>query len=77
MPNKSIKMMREGGRKHCRVVCHFCRQVLMKKEVELHVYVCEKVPQSLQNAFGGSSVSFGTTNNSSRTNPLLGAPEDK
>ena len=62
-----------------RVVCCFCKKVLMKKEVGLHVYVCEKVPQEKLHivSLGGSSVSFGTTSNSSRTNPLLGAPEDK
>ena len=61
-------------------VCRFCEKVLAKKEAELHFYVCEKVPQEIfqPNApFGGSSVSLGTTSNSSLTNPLLGAPEDK
>ena len=77
MLNKSIKMMRDGGRKHCRVVCHFCRQVLWGKEVKLHVYVCEKYLNHFKTPLGGSSVSFGTTSNSSLTNPLFGAPEDK
>ena len=60
--------------------CKFCRKTLMKKDVDLHMFVCEKVPQEVfqPNApLGGSSVSFGTTSNSSLTNPLLGAPEDR
>ena len=60
--------------------CSFCRKTVMKKEVDLHMFVCEKAPQEVfqpRAPLGGSSVSFGTTNNSSRTNPLLGAPVDK
>ena len=57
------------------------KKTLTKKEVELHLYVCEKVPQEIFNEsniyfktlLGGSSVSFGTNCNSSLTNPLLGA----
>ena len=82
MPNRngSRRVVLDGGRKCNRVVCCFCEKVLRKKEVELHVYVCEKVPQEIfqpRAPLGGSSVSFGTTSNSSLTNPLLGAPEDK
>ena len=80
MPSSSRKIIVDGGRKCNRVVCRFCEKVLTKKDVELHVYVCEKVPQEIFQArapLGGSSVSLGTTSNSSLTNPLLGAPEDK
>ena len=58
--------------------CKFCGKALTKKEIELHFYVCEKVSQEIFNdnyfntLLGGSSVSFGTTSNSSLTNPLLG-----
>ena len=76
MPNKSIKIMRDGGRKHCRVVCHFCKKVLMKKEADMHMCV-RKYLNHFETPLGGSSVSLGTTNNSSLTNPLFGAPEDK
>ena len=73
------KIMSRASNK-CSFRCKFCRK-LLKYEDELHIYVCEKVPQEIFNQpntpFGGSSVSFGTTSNSSLTNPLLGAPEDK
>ena len=53
MPNSGRKVIVDGGRKCNRVVCRFCEKVLKKKkEIELHIYVCEKVPQSLQNALG-------------------------
>ena len=82
MPNRngSRKVMLDGGRKCSRVVCCFCEKTLSKKEVELHIYVCEKVPQEVfqpTTPLGGSSVSLGTTSNSSLTNPLLGAPSLK
>ena len=61
----------------CSFRCRFCLKLVIEK-VELHIYVCEKVPQEIFNQpntpLGGSSVSFGTTSNSSLTNPLLGAP---
>ena len=60
--------------------CSFCGETVTKKEVDLHMFVCEKTPQEIfqPNApLGGSSVSLGTTNNSSLTNPLFGAPVDK
>ena len=60
--------------------CSFCGKTVVKKEVDIHLYVCEKVPQEVfqpRTPLGGSSVSFGTTNNSSLTNPLLGPPLDK
>ena len=62
------------------IMCKFCEKAMTKKEAELHLYVCEKVPQEIfddgyfKNPFGGGSVSFGTNCNSSLTNPLLGAP---
>ena len=77
MPNRNggRKVMSGGERCRGRVVCGFCGKTLMKKEKELHIFVCEKVPQEIfQAPFGGSSVSFGTNCNSSLTNPLLGAP---
>ena len=83
MPNRngSRKVMIGVGRRCSSVVCIFCQKSLTKKEEELHIFVCEKVPQEIFNQpntpFGGSSVSFGTNCNSSLTNPLLGAPEDK
>ena len=55
--------------------CSYCRKSLTKKEVNMHIYVCEKVSQEIfqpRTPLGGSSVSLGTTNNSSLTNPLLG-----
>ena len=60
MPNRngSREVMISMGRSRSnRVVCCFCKKVLTKKEVGMHVYVCEKVPQeilnlSLQNALG-------------------------
>ena len=58
----------------------FVEKVLEEKEKELHIYVCEKVPQEIfqpRAPLGGSFVSLGTTSNSSLANPLLGAPEDK
>ena len=27
--------------------CRFCQKTLSKKEVELHLYMCEKVPQEI------------------------------
>ena len=61
--------------------CKDCGKVLTNKEFDMHVYVCEKVPQEIFNQpntpFGGSSVSTDTNCNSSLTNPLLGAPSDK
>ena len=82
MPNRngSRKVMLDGGRKYSRVACRFCEKILNEKEQQLHIYVCEKAPQEIfqpRAPFGGSSVSLGTTSNSSLTNPLLGAPEDK
>ena len=82
MPNRngSRKVMLDGGRKYSRVACRFCEKILTKKEQELHIYVCEEVPQEIfqpKTPLGGSSVSFGTTSNSSLTNPLFGAPVDK
>ena len=82
MPNRNGNRMvtLDGGRKFSRVACRFCEKMLTKKEQELHIYVCEKVPQEIfqpRAPLGGSSVSLGTTSNSSLTNPLLGAPEDK
>ena len=49
--------MFKGGRGQTRVICRFCKKVLAKKEVDMHVYVCDKVPQEildqlLQNALG-------------------------
>ena len=46
-----------GGKCRCRVVCKLCGKTLTKKEVGMHVYVCEKVPQeildqSLQSTLG-------------------------
>ena len=79
MPNSSRKVIVDGG-SVIELFVVFVKKVLTKKEVELHVYVCEKVPQEifhLKTPFGDSSVSLGTTSNSSLTNPLLGAPEDK
>ena len=63
------------------ISCAFCQKALSKKELELHFFVCEKVPQEIfdesniyfKTPLEGSSVSFGTTCNSSLTNPLLGA----
>ena len=56
--------------------CKDCGKVLTNKEFDMHVYVCEKVPQEIFNQpntpLGGSSVSTGTNCNSSLTNPLLG-----
>ena len=83
MPNRNgkRKVVLDGGRKCSRVACCFCEKILSKKEEKLHIYVCEKVPQEIFNQpntpLGGSSVSFGTTSNSSLTNPLLGAPSLK
>ena len=64
----------------CSFRCKFCRKAMALKETELHMYVCEKVPQEIfqpNTPLRGSSVSFGTTSNSSLTNPLLGASEDR
>ena len=44
-------MISVGGRRSS-VVCHFCQKSLTKKEEELHIYVCEKVPQEI---FGGTT----------------------
>ena len=77
MPNRGRKVIFDGGWKYSRVVCRFCEKILTKKEQELHIYVCEEVPQEIfqpNTHLGGSSVSTGTTSNSSLTNPLLGAP---
>ena len=52
MPNSARKVIVDRGRKYSRVACRFCEKILVKKEQELHVYVCEKVPKSLQNALG-------------------------
>ena len=76
------KMRTEKGNLwKCGVKCKFCKKVLTKeKEVVLRKFVCEKVPQEVfqpRAPFGGSSVSLGTTSNSSLTNPLFGAPVDK
>ena len=75
MPSVNIKM---NGR--CGVFCIFCKKKMSEKEGGMHLFVCEKVSQELfqpRTPLGGSSVSLGTTNNSSRTNPLLGPPVDK
>ena len=60
------------------VKCEFCEKVMTKKDRKYYLLMCEKVPQEKLNQllWGGSSVSFGTTSNSSLTKPLLGAPED-
>ena len=65
------------------LACRFCQKALTKSELGLHLYVCEQVPQEIfdyryfKTPLGGSSVSTGTTCNSSLTNPLLGAFLDK
>ena len=56
MPNKRRKLMFKGGRGQTMIVCCFCQKSLLKKEADMHMYVCEKVPQemlnlSLQNTF--------------------------
>ena len=97
MPKRSTahKIMSRASNK-CYFRCGFCRK-LLKQEDKLHFYVCEKVLQErfiggttnhgenhFNSPLGGSSVSTGTTSNSSLTNPLLGGrfvvpppPEDK
>ena len=80
---KSRKSDEAKAKIRWRYNCKYCKKAMMKKEEELHKYVCEKVPQEIfkDNYFntplGGSSVSTGTNCNSSLTNPLLGAPSDK
>ena len=53
MPNKNRKLVRG----QTRIVCSFCKKIIGKKETNMHMYVCEKVPQemlnlSLQNTLG-------------------------
>ena len=57
------------------LTCKHCLKTLTKKEAGLHVYVCEKVPQEIFNQ--PNTLLGGTTSNSSLTNPLLGAPEER
>ena len=58
MPNRNgNRKVMSVGRSRSSDICRFCQKLLTKKEVGMHVYVCEKVPQeilnlSLQNAFG-------------------------
>ena len=52
MPNRDksrVEMISMGRSRSNRVVCCFCKKVLTKKEVGMHVYVCEKVPQEMLN----------------------------
>ena len=85
-PNRKC-LMRVKGR-YSGIYCTFCQKTLTNKEVELHLYVCEKYHKKMFNygyyfktPLGGSSVSTGMTNNSSLTNPFFGAflplPSDK
>ena len=77
---KSRKSDEAKAKIRWRYNCRFCYKALTNKEFDMHVFVCEKVPQEifhLKTPLGGSSVSFGTNCNSSLTNPLLGAPSDK
>ena len=57
MPNRDRKLVFKGGRGQTRIVCRFCQKIIGKKEVDMHIYICNKVPQemlnlSLQNTLG-------------------------
>ena len=59
MPKKKIhgKCSVRTSTKVRTIICRFCQKSLLEKEVELHFYVCEKVPQeifsqSLQDTLG-------------------------
>ena len=49
MPNKNRKLMFRGGSGQTRIVCRFCQKSLIKKEVDMHMYICNKVPQEMLN----------------------------
>ena len=78
MPKKHNRGMMKVPRDAVLPFCKDCGKTLTNKEFDMHVYVCEKVPQEIFNdnyfntPLGGSSVSTGTNCNSSLTNPLLG-----
>ena len=44
------------------LVCAFCQKALSKKEVELHFFVCDKVPQEIFNEYPNDSHLIGAWN---------------
>ena len=51
MPNRngSRRITIDVGRSRSSDICRFCKKVLTKKEVDMHVYVCNKIPQEILN----------------------------
>ena len=64
MPKRRVN----GGSK-IRIRCRFCHKTLSEKEVELHVYMCEKVQQEVFN--GGDLLKTSSHLKGRKTNPPL------